>query len=246
MRTGFGSALYFTSLNAFRQTLAQANAPIILAGSPAPKSSSALPKLSNSANLATGAVARVAAGFVMMPVTVIKVRYESDFYAYRSLLGAGRDIVRTEGMRGLFAGFGATAARDAPYAGLYVLFYEQLKRRLAIMTSKGTSGDGTPLASVSSSTINFASGALAAGLATAITNPFDAVKTRLQLMPAKYGNMVRATRLMIHEDGMRSLFGGLGIRIARKALSSALAWTVYEELILQAEKRWAAKTEIGL
>ncbi|KAJ5190780.1 Mitochondrial glycine transporter [Penicillium cinerascens] len=246
LRTGFGSALYFTSLNALRQTVAQANTPIVLAGTTAPKSSSALPKLSNSANLATGAVARVAAGFVMMPVTVLKVRYESDYYAYRSLLGAGRDIVRTEGMRGLFAGFGATAARDAPYAGLYVLFYEQLKRRLAIMTSKGTGSDGTPLAAVSSSSINFGSGALAAGLATAITNPFDAVKTRLQLMPAKYGNMVRATRLMIHEDGMRSLFGGLGLRMARKALSSALAWTVYEELILQAEKRWAAKHEMSL
>jgi hypothetical protein len=35
-------------------------------------------------------------------------------------------------------------------------------------------------------------------------------------------------------DGLRSLFGGLGIRMARKAISSALAWTVYEELILRA------------
>lgn len=182
----------------------------------------------------------------MMPVTVLKVRYESDYYAYRSLFGAGRDILRTEGMRGLFAGFGATAARDAPYAGLYVLFYEQLKRRLASMTSKNTSNDGTPLAGVSSSSINFVSGASAAGLATAITNPFDAVKTRVQLMPAKYGNMLRATRLMIHEDGMRSLFGGLGLRIARKALSSALAWTVYEELIIRAEKRWSADHQMSL
>lgn len=182
----------------------------------------------------------------MMPVTVLKVRYESDYYAYRSLLGAGRDIVRTEGIRGLFAGFGATAARDAPYAGLYVLFYEQLKRRLASMTTRNTSSDGTPLAGVSSSSINFVSGASAAGLATAITNPFDAVKTRLQLMPAKYGNMLRATRLMIHEDGMRSLFGGLGLRMARKALSSALAWTVYEELINRAEKRWAANHQMSL
>lgn len=183
----------------------------------------------------------------MMPVTVLKVRYESDYYAYRSLLGAGRDIVRTEGIRGLFAGFGATAARDAPYAGLYVLFYEQLKRRLAAMTTRNTtSRDGTPLAGVSSSPINFVSGASAAGLATAITNPFDAVKTRLQLMPAKYGNMLRATRLMIHEDGMRSLFGGLGLRMARKALSSALAWTVYEELINRAEKRWAANHQMSL
>jgi solute carrier family 25 protein 38 len=169
----------------------------------------------------------------MMPVTVLKVRYESSYYAYGSLYSAGRDILRTEGVRGLFAGFGATAARDAPYAGLYVLFYEQLKRRVASLADSGTGA--------SSSSINFASGALAAGLATAITNPFDAVKTRLQLMPNKYGNMVRAVKLMIHEDGFRSMFGGLGLRITRKALSSALAWTVYEELILRAEKHWAAK-----
>lgn len=247
LRTGFGSALYFTSLNALRQTIAQANPSLVLANtSPTNKSSSALPKLSNTANLATGAVARVAAGFVMMPVTVLKVRYESDYYAYRSLLGAGRDIVRTEGVRGLFAGFGATAARDAPYAGLYVLLYEQLKRRLASMTTTSTNADGTLLAGVSSSSINFISGASAAGLATAITNPFDAVKTRLQLMPAKYGNMVRAVRLMIHEDGVRSLFNGLGLRMARKALSSALAWTVYEELILRAEKRWTANHQMSL
>ncbi|KKK18848.1 hypothetical protein P175DRAFT_0535264 [Aspergillus ochraceoroseus IBT 24754] len=245
LRTGFGSALYFTSLNALRQGVAQSGSPRALANpndaQPATKSSSALPKLSNSANLATGAVARVAAGFVMMPVTVLKVRYESDYYAYRSLYSAGRDIVRTEGIRGLFSGFGATAARDAPYAGLYVLFYEQLKRRLATVAVPGDQEQARsqPLKALSSSSINFVSGALAAGFATAITNPFDAVKTRLQLMPGKYGNMMRAVRLMIHEDGVRSLFGGLGLRITRKALSSALAWTVYEELILRAEARWA-------
>lgn len=181
-----------------------------------------------------------------MPVTVIKVRYESDYYAYRSIWGAGRDIVRTEGFRGLFAGFGATAARDAPYAGLYVLIYEQLKRRLSLLTVKANTTDGSPQAGASSSSINFVSGASAAGLATAITNPFDAVKTRLQLMPGKYGNMLRAVRLMVHEDGMRSLFGGLGLRMGRKALSSALAWTVYEELILRAEKRWSAKHEMDM
>ncbi|KAJ5107899.1 Mitochondrial glycine transporter [Penicillium angulare] len=240
LRTGFGSALYFTSLNALRQTVAQTNAPL-LTNATQTKSSSALPKLSNTANLATGAVARVAAGFVMMPVTVIKVRYESDYYAYRSLIGAGRDIVRTEGFRGLFAGFGATAARDAPYAGLYVLIYEQLKRRLTSMTNGNNEASG-----VSSSSINFVSGAFSAGLATAITNPFDAVKTRLQLMPAKYGNLTHAVRLMVQEDGLRSLFGGLGLRMTRKALSSALAWTVYEELILRAENRWAANHQLPL
>lgn len=244
LRTGFGSALYFTSLNALRQTIAQTGPPIALASpneTAKTNSTSALPKLSKSANLATGAAARVAAGFVMMPVTVLKVRYESDYYAYRSLYGAGRDILRTEGVRGLFAGFGATAARDAPYAGLYVLFYEQLKQNLASFTS--SKGEDRRM---SSSSINFVSGGIAAGMATTITNPFDAVKTRLQLMPAKYGNMMRAVKLMVQEDGVRSLFGGLGLRISRKALSSALAWTVYEELILRAEKRWEANDQMSL
>ncbi|EER28074.1 Mitochondrial carrier protein [Coccidioides posadasii C735 delta SOWgp] len=255
LRTGFGSALYFTSLNTLRTAVAADDPGYLFRGGHGSKpqngnspsgvsASSALPKLSHTANLITGAVARVAAGFVMMPVTVLKVRYESDYYAYRSLWGAAKDIVRHEGVRGLFAGFGATAIRDAPYAGLYVVFYEQSKRSLAsLLGVSSPSARSTPTeqqkSPPSTASINFISGALAAGLATTITNPFDVVKTRVQLMPSKYKNMMRATALMLREDGMRSLFGGLGLRMGRKALSSALAWTVYEELIMWAEKRWA-------
>jgi len=86
--------------------------------------------------------------------------------------------------------------------------------------------------------INFLSGVLAAGTATAITNPFDAIKTRLQLMPQRYGNMLKAARMMVREEGVRCLFDGLALRMGRKAVSSALAWTVYEELIRRAEIRW--------
>ena len=177
----------------------------------------------------------------MMPITVIKVRYESSLYSYRSIWGAGNAILKNDGIRGFFSGFGATAIRDAPYAGLYVLFYEQSKRRLSRIQ------EATPLAEISnlessvklstSLSINFLSGVLAAGLATAITNPFDVVKTRLQLLPGKYSNMVMAGRKMIREDGVRSLFNGLGLRMGRKALSSALAWTLYEELIRRAEMK---------
>lgn len=180
----------------------------------------------------------------MMPVTVIKVRYESDYYAYRSLWGAARDILKGEGVRGFFSGFGATAVRDAPYAGLYVVFYEGSKRRLnnVILASRKNGGATT---ATTAAGINFASGVFAAGLATAITNPFDAVKTRLQLLPGRYRNMVVATKMMLKEDGVRSLFDGLGLRMARKALSSALAWTVYEELISRAERRWAEEKKVG-
>lgn len=204
-------------------------------------SSSSLPRLSNVANMTTGAIARTSAGFLMMPITVIKVRYESSFYSYKSIWGAGSAILKIEGIRGFFSGFGATAIRDAPYAGLYVLFYEQSKLRLSQIREL------SPLAKISNSRggmksstslfINCLSGVLAAGFATMITNPFDVVKTRLQLMPGKYSNMIIAGRRMVKEDGVRSLLDGLGLRMARKALSSALAWTIYEELIRRAEMK---------
>lgn len=176
----------------------------------------------------------------MMPITVIKVRYESNLYTYKSLFSASRDIFKTEGSRGFFSGFGATAVRDAPYAGLYVLFYEQSKKKLSKIANRIPTPNGTieELSSSTSAGINFVSGVAAAGLGTTITNPFDAIKTRLQLMPQKYGNMIKAAKLMLKEEGMSCLFDGLGIRIARKAMSSALAWTVYEELLRRAEVRW--------
>lgn len=240
LRTGCGSAIYFSGLNALRRRVSEAN---ILAGDRARTDghSSTLPKLSNTANLATGAVARTWAGFLMMPITILKVRYESNLYAYSSLFSASRDIFRTEGFRGFFAGFGATAVRDAPYAGLYVLFYEQSKRRLSRLATTIEETTNTSTTSLSNSTsvgINFLSGVMAAGLGTTFTNPFDAIKTRIQLMPNRYTNTIQAGKKMLREDGMRSFFDGLGIRIARKAISSALAWTVYEELIRRAEGTW--------
>ena len=174
-----------------------------------------------------------------MPFTVIKVRYESSLYTYRSVFGAGRAIWAQEGVGGFFAGFGATAVRDAPYAGLYVVVYEEGKKWMGSLAVRararaGSVEEGEMKASWTVP-INFLSGVIAAGVATAVTNPFDAIKTRLQLMPGKYGNMVLAGRRMVREEGWRSLMDGLGLRMGRKAASSALAWTVYEELVRRAE-----------
>ena len=211
-------------------------------------SSSNLPQVSKKCNMAMGAIARASAGLVLMPVTVIKVRYESSLYAYKSIYGASKAIWAQEGLRGFFTGFGATAVRDAPYAGLYVVFYEEGKRLMSSLAAHTTTtflddagerngGSVREMSTSKSIPINFLSGVMAAGVATMITNPFDAVKTRLQLMPGKYGNMVVAGGRMVREEGWRSLMDGLGLRMGRKAVSSALAWTLYEELVRKAEAR---------
>ena len=97
------------------------------------------------------------------------------------------------------------------------------------------SGD-TMATSTGSVSINFVSGVLAAVTATTMTNPFDAIKTRIQIAPNRYRNMMQAAKMMLRDEGFRSMFSGLSLRIGRKAVSSALTWTVYEEAIRRAER----------
>ncbi|KAL6896275.1 mitochondrial carrier [Trichoderma longibrachiatum] len=242
LRTGFGSALYFSSLNAIRQFLQRSNAfsQRIHAGS----ASSSLPALTPTANLVAGAVARTWAGFVMMPLTVIKVRFESSLYSYPSMWAAVRDIHRSHGLRGFFSGFGATAIRDGPYAGMYVSIYETLKKRLSSLASGSSSSSSRSSAAAAAegrtsammtasvaSSVNFASAISAGAACSAISNPIDVCKTRIQLQPQRYRNLFHAGYRMVVEEGFRSLWRGLALRMSRKALSSALSWTIYEELI---------------
>ncbi|KAL9624916.1 MAG: hypothetical protein Q9160_000963 [Pyrenula sp. 1 TL-2023] len=229
LRTTLGSALYFTTLSSLRRHLL-----------PLQSQNGAVTPTATQ-NLFTGAIARTLAGLLLMPITVLKVRYESSLYSYPSLSAASRSILATHGPRGFFAGFGATAVRDAPYAGLYVVFYEEGKRKLNSFvgaTSQGGNAAAAVAGGGSSAYINFTAGIFSAILATTLTNPFDAVKTRVQLLPQRYPNSLRAAVLMLREEGPRSLMDGLGLRMARKAISSALAWTVYEECVRRAEGRW--------
>jgi solute carrier family 25, member 38 len=253
LRTGLGSAVYFTSLNAIRQQAARV--PSLSAAGPngsplGSGTSSALVRLSSTGNLLAGAAARTFAGFLLMPLTVLKVRYESSLYAYRSLASASRDIYAAEGLRGFFAGFGATALRDAPYAGLYVLFYERAKGVFGgLYAATGGAADGTATTAMGVSraaAVNLSSSLVAATTCSVVSNPFDAVKTRIQLQPDEYRNIVQAAGRMYRERGLRAFMDGLALRMSRKAVSSALAWTVYEELIRRAEVGWTrGKAEKG-
>ncbi|KAL7794607.1 mitochondrial carrier domain-containing protein [Trichoderma ceciliae] len=227
LRTGLGSALYFSSLHALREFIQKSDA--FNQRIHAHSASSTLPTLTNTANLVSGAVARTWAGFVLMPLTVIKVRFESSLYSYPSMWAAVRDIHRQGGTRGFFSGFGATAIRDGPYAGM----------RLGSLVSGGhpsVEGQKGMTPSVASS-INFASAISAGAACSAISNPIDVCKTRIQLQPHRYRNLFHAGYKMVTEEGFQSLWRGLGLRMSRKALSSALSWTIYEELIRRSRSK---------
>ena len=56
--------------------------------------------------------------------------FQSGRYNYVSVVGALRSVCETEGPRALFSGLTATLLRDAPFSGIYVMFYSQAKKSL--------------------------------------------------------------------------------------------------------------------
>lgn len=221
IRTSVGAALYLNLLSHLREYRA-ARQRIRETFGDAPRSS-VLPKLSGLDNVVTSASARALVGFIMMPVTVIKVRFESSLFNYTSMWQATRDIVQGPlGYRGLFAGYLATASRDAPYAGIYMLFYEKLKDALQFEQLPGP-------------VINSSAAMLAAGLSTTVTAPFDTLKTRIQVSVSPL-TFMQALRDVVSKSWL-SLFDGLSLRLARKAFSSGISWCIYEEIVKYAEKK---------
>jgi solute carrier family 25 protein 38 len=117
-----GVSIYFYSLSFIRQTFI-----------PQATRASRSRKYVTLVNVGAGMLARAGAGFILMPISVIKVRFESNLYNYKTLAEASADIIKREGPRGFFSGFGATALRDAPYAGIQVGIYEGTKALLGGM-----------------------------------------------------------------------------------------------------------------
>lgn len=48
-------------------------------------------------------------------------------YQYRGDVDAFRQILKTEGMRGLYRAYGATVGSFGPFSALYFMFYENIK-----------------------------------------------------------------------------------------------------------------------
>ncbi|XP_053181286.1 mitochondrial glycine transporter B-like isoform X2 [Scomber japonicus] len=167
-----------------------------------------------------GAGARAVAGVSMLPFTVIKTRFESGYYNYVSVAGALKSVYETEGLRALFSGLTATLLRDAPFSGIYVMFYSQAKKS---MPQEVTSSAYIPL-------VNFSAGVVAGVLASLVTQPADVVKTHIQVSPSHWRTS-DAIRYIYMEHGLRGFFRGAVPRSLRRTLMAAMAWTVYEQLM---------------
>ncbi|MED6273070.1 hypothetical protein CHARACLAT_002936 [Characodon lateralis] len=166
-----------------------------------------------------GGGARTVAGVAMLPITVIKTRFECGRYSYVSVSGALRSVCQSEGPAALFSGLMATLLRDVPFSGIYVMFYSQTK---ASLPQEISSSPAAPLA-------NFSCGVLAGVLASLVTQPADVVKTQVQVHP--HLRTAEAIKYIYSEHGLLGFFRGAVPRCLRRTMMAAMAWTLYEQMM---------------
>ncbi|KGL81726.1 Solute carrier family 25 member 38, partial [Tinamus guttatus] len=209
-----GVGIYFSTLYTMKQKLLMDRSPTALE------------------SVFLGATSRAVAGICMLPVTVVKTRYESGRFGYGSVYGALKNIYQTEGARGMFSGLTATLLRDAPFSGIYLMFYTQTKK----LTPQGKAEPKklTPQDQLDPALmplLNFGCGIFAGILASLATQPADVIKTHMQLYPQKYQRTTQAIAFIYKDFGLVGFFRGGVPRALRRTLMAAMAWTVYEQMM---------------
>lgn len=169
---------------------------------------------------------------VVNPMEVVKIRLQAQHHSmsdpldipkYRNALHAGYLIVREEGFKTLYRGVTLTAARQATNQGVNFTVYSKIKERLQEYQQLEV------LPSWQTSLVGLLSGALGP-LSNA---PLDTIKTRMQretgvTNESGVARILRISKRLIQEEGMRALYKGITLRIMRVAPGQAVTFTVYE------------------
>ncbi|KAF2323603.1 hypothetical protein P3X46_011171 [Hevea brasiliensis] len=216
------------------------------------------------ANAAAGLSAAMAAQLVWTPIDVVSQRLmvqggglnsvpNASTCKYANGIDAFRKIVRTDGPRGLYRGFGISILTYAPSNAVWWASYSVAQRMVwggvgCYIYKKDEDGNenGFNALRPDSKTVMAVQGvsaAMAGGFSALITMPLDTIKTRLQVLDGeengRRGPTIGQTiRNLVREGGWTACYRGLGPRWASMSMSATTMITTYEFL-----KRLSAKNQ---
>jgi len=129
--------------------------------------------LSVNADLApamAGAAARSMMVAVSGPLELIRTNLQvaGRQGGHTSAVAVFRDTVKRNGLRGLWVGMGPNLARDVPFSAVYWYGFERFRASLKPYIDRQY-------------VCNFISGAMSGCVASVFTNPFDVIKTKMQV-----------------------------------------------------------------
>ena len=167
---------------------------------------------------------------VTNPLWFVKTRLQLDNTGGRrvSALQLVRDAYNREGIRAFYRGL------TASYVGIsetviHFTFYEHIRQKLLALQGKSVYD------------FNVVECMVAAGIsksvATSICYPHEVARTRLRqqesqfLGQQRYRSFYHALKVVVHEEGWRGLYGGLGTHLIRQVPNTAIMFFTYEAVV---------------
>ncbi|KAF5188547.1 solute carrier family 25 member 44-like [Thalictrum thalictroides] len=172
----------------------------------------------------------------LYPVVVLKTRQQISQTQLSSIKTAVL-ILRNEGIRGLYRGFGTSLMGTIPARALYMTALEVTKSNVGIATVQ--LGFPEPTAAAIANAVAGLSAAMAAQL---VWTPVDVISQRLMVQgrnncmtssnvpnvsSCKYTSGYDAFQKILRADGFRGLYRGFGMSILTYAPSNAVWWASY-------------------
>ncbi|KAK4999706.1 Fe(2+) transporter [Elasticomyces elasticus] len=170
----------------------------------------------------SGACATIASDAFMNPFDVIKQRMQIHGSIYTSITQCARAVFRNEGIRAFYVSYPTTLFMTVPLTATQFMAYESLSK--VIQRRPGYD----PIT-------HCMAGAMAGGVAAAVTTPLDVIKTLLQTRGSSRDAEIRGARglweaasIIGRREGYRGFFRGMKARIVTAAPSTAICWSSYE------------------
>ncbi|THH09719.1 hypothetical protein EW145_g1801 [Phellinidium pouzarii] len=192
-------------------------------------------------HLTAAAFAGIVTGTCTNPIWVVKTRMQlsasernvpsavAESSRQKSLAGGSwpviKKIAREEGVRGFYKGLSASYLGVTEGTIQWTL-YERLKRITASAEGKGGVSEWLGM---------LGSAGTAKCVASLITYPHEVLRTRLRQPlvngKMKYTGLLQTLRLVIAEEGTRSLYGGLSAHLMRVVPNAAVMYAIYEGIL---------------
>ena len=167
-------------------------------------------------HLVSGFVADMFGSLIWIPADVVKQRVQLK--TEKTTFSAISSIMKNEGFFGFYRGYQAAIMTYGPAIAIYFAIYEYSKEKFTELNEDHKHN----LA------VQIFSGLLGGAVSSAVTNPLDVVKTRLQV-DKSYTGVADVIRKTMKEEGIKAFGKGMFARMSWIAPSCAIGIATYEQ-----------------
>jgi len=175
--------------------------------------------------LIAGPFARLIAATCISPLELFRTKMQSEMLSYKQLFKAMQFSLKKDGVLSFYRGLKPTLLRDIPFSGIYWYSYETFKR----ICMKRSEVEYMNIHET------FICGAAAGCIAAVATQPFDVLKTHVQIdlgersiYEDKSSRNSWSTLELMREQNFRSLYAGMLPRLMKIMPACAIMISSYE------------------